>query len=209
MFSFIYSISYNLIWLFAQPIFGFFFRYEVESKEDLKNLKGPLIIVSDHGSWIDPFLISTAFPFLSKIFPIHYGCWHKYFYSPRFFPWILLVGAFPIKKGLDFDQSLKTPLRILKNKGVVALFPEGRRKLGGRPRRARRGATFLHYRTKAKILPVKIEGNFHINLKSFLLRRRHIKVKIGKTFSLPAQKIQNIEELNKPSGLIMEKIREL
>lgn len=209
MFYFIPKLSYNLIWWPCRMLFSFFFHFKVETKENLKNLKGPLVIAASHASWVDPFLIAAVFPFWAKVFPIHYGCWYRYFYSPRFLPFVWLLGTFPIRKGLDFDESLKTPVRILKNKGVVGLFPEGKRKLGGRPRRARRGAAFLYYKTGAKVLPVKIEGSFNMKFSQFFKRKYRIKVKIGRPFSLPSQKINKIEDLNQPSGLIMEKIRGL
>ena len=66
MSNFIHKIFYNLFWLPLRIIFDFFFHFKAESKEDLRKLKGPLIIVSNHISWVDPFLIGIAFPFLSK-----------------------------------------------------------------------------------------------------------------------------------------------
>lgn len=200
---------YSLFWRPIKVFFGFFLRPKIEIYEDLKKLKGPLIVASNHASWIDPFLIGTAFPRNAKIFPIRYACWHKYFYFPLFTPFVWLFGAFPIKKGIELKTTLSAPIKILKNKGVVGIFPEGKRRKGGRFRKGRRGAAYLSFKTKALILPVKIEGNTHITAAGFFLRRHQVKIKIGKVFSLSFGKVKKVEDFNKPSDYIMAKIREL
>lgn len=190
-------------------IFEFFLRPEVVIKENLKKLKGPLIVVSIHASWIDPFLIGAVFPRGAKIFPIRYACWWKYYYFPLFFPFVLLFGAFPIRKGFALGEALKAPLKILKKGGVVGFFPEGKRRRGGRPRKGRRGAAYLALKARAPILPIKIEGNMDMGIIKFCLREHRIRIKIGRSFRLPFQKIDKPEDLNQPSDLIMQKVREL
>lgn len=206
---FIYKFFYNFFWLIAKPIFTFFFRLEVESQEDLKKIKGPLIIAANHLAWVDPFLIGINFPFLSKVFPIRYACWHKYFYSPRLFILVWIFGGFPVKRKIGIEESLKGAVKILENKGVVGIFPEGKRRRGGRPRRGRKGIAYLSLKTKTKILPIKIEAKMNMTAAKFFLRRYKVKVKIGKTFSLPFQEKNKSQNLNKAANLIMEKIRGL
>lgn len=206
---FIPGFFYNLIWWPARIVFNFFFHLKIETQENLNKLRGPLIIASNHAAWLDPFLIASSFPFLSEAFPIRYACWHRYFYSPRLFFFVRILGAFPIEKGLGLEKSLETPIKILENKGVVGFFPEGKRKRAGRHRKGRRGAAYLSLKTKAKILPVKIEGNMNMSFGKFLLRRNKIKIKIGKAFFLSSKKIKKPSDFNKPSALIMEKIRAL
>lgn len=206
---FIHKFFYNFTWLIAKPIFTFFFHFETEAQEDLKKLKGPLIVAANHAAWVDPALIGIAFSFLSKVFPIRYACWYKYFYTPRFLIFVWIFGSFPVKKGLELKETLKIPIKILKKGGVVGIFPEGKRRRAGRFRKGRKGAAYLALKTRAKILPVKIEGNTNMTAGKFLFRRYKIRVKIGKAFLLPPQKINKPEDLNKPSDLIMEKIRGL
>lgn len=200
---------YNFFWWPVSLIFNFFLQLEVESQVDLKKLKGPLIIVSTHASWIDPFLIGIAFPCWAKVSPIRYACWYKYYYFPLFFPFVLISGAFHIKKRLGLDKVLAAPIKILKKRGVVGFFPEGKRRRGGRPRKGRRGAAYLSLKTKTPILPIKIEGNMDMSIIKFFLRNYQIKIKIGRAFSLPPKKIDTPQDLNQPSDFIMEKVREL
>ena len=93
------SIFYALFWFPLKLIFKFFMRVEIEGRENARNLKGPLIIIINHASWIDPFVVATAFSFNSKVFPIRYACLWKYFYFPLLFPIFWPAGAFPIWKG--------------------------------------------------------------------------------------------------------------
>jgi 1-acyl-sn-glycerol-3-phosphate acyltransferase len=192
-------------------IFNFFMRVQIESKEDLKKLKRPLIIAANHASWTDVFLIATAFPFSAKIFPIRYACLNKIFYFPLTLPLVWLLGSFPIKRGIGLEKSLKHPIKILENKGVVGIFPEGRRQriIDTEPSRPKRGVAYLALKTKTKILPIKIEGQAGMRFSKFFLRKYKIKIKIGQVFSLPDQKIVDPEDYNKPAAYVMEKIRNL
>lgn len=191
-------------------ILGFFFGLEIESEEDLANLKGPLIIVSNHGSWIDPFLIGVVFPFNAKVFPIHYAALYKLFYIPVLTPFLWGFGCFSIKRGIGLEFCLKSAVKILKNKGIIGMFPEGRRQRKGQGlSRPKRGAAFLSLTTGTKLLPVKIEGNISMVFSKFLLGKYKVKIKIGKTFSLAPQETNPPELLNQPADYIMEKIRQL
>lgn len=206
---FVYRFFYNLSWWPARMIFSFFLHFEVETKENLEKLKGPLIIVANHSCWIDPFLIGTAFPFRSQVFPIRYLCWYKHFYKLRNYLFVHLYGSFPIRKKMGLEKSLEIPLQILKDKGVVGIFPEGKRVKRGRYPKGRRGAAFLALKTRTKILPVKIEGNRNMKPWKFFLRSYKVKIKIGKSFYLVPQKITKLEDLNQPTNFLMQKIREL
>ncbi|MDP2910274.1 MAG: lysophospholipid acyltransferase family protein [bacterium] len=192
-------------------ILTFFMRVQVETKENLKKLKGPLIIAANHASWTDPFLIATALPFNAKIFPIRYACLNKIFYFPLTLPLVWLLGSFPIRRGVGLEKSLKYSIRTLNNKGVIGIFPEGRRQriTDNELSRPKRGVAYLALKTKTKILPIKIEGQAGMRFSKFFLRKYKIKIKIGKVFSLPNQRIISPESCNKPAAYVMEKIRRL
>ena len=206
---FIYKFSYNLMWVPFKIVFFVFFRLKVESKENLRKLKGPLIIASSHACWIDPFLIGGAFPFNAKVYPIRFACWPKYFFDPKGIIFLWLFGTFPIKKGTELEKSLKVPLKVLKNRGVVGIFPEGIRRRDNREIRGKRGAAYLALKTDTRILPIKIEGNMNLLFKDFLKGHYRIKIKVGKAFFLSSKEIRSREDLNGPTDCIMKEIREL
>lgn len=210
--SFVPKIFCDIFYFPLRVVFNFFFRLEVESREDLKKLTGPLIIVSNHASWIDPFLIGMAFPFNAKIFPIRYATLWKYYYFPVFTFLIWLFGGFPIRKGIGLEKSLAVPEEILGFGGVVGIFPTGKRTRvwnKNQPVKPKRGAAYLAIKTNTYILPVKIEGNMGMNFKGFLTRKYKIKIKTGKEFLLPYQNLNNVEKLNYPADYVMAKINRL
>lgn len=201
----IYKFCHFLIWWPLRLIFRFFLDFKVESKVNLKEIKGPLIIAANHSCWIDLFLVSNVFPFRAKIYPIRYACFYVYYYL--FYIFLRFFGAFPIRPKIGLDSALKTAIEVLENKGVVVIFPEGRRYHRGRHRKARRGVAYLALKTKTKILPLKIEEPSTIKLSGFILRKYKVKIKVGEIFSLPSQKITKLKDLNKSANLIMKKIR--
>ena len=208
MISFVPKLLYSFFWLPWRIGLNFFVGFERESKENLKELEGPLIIVSNHICWMDPFIIGASFPFRSKIFPIRYACLWKYFYFPLLFPFIWAFGSFPVRKGRGLEKALSFPLKILKKGGVVGIFPRGQKEWKG-VKKPKRGAAFLALKTGTKILPIKIEAPLKMKFLKIILRKYKIKVKIGKIFILPDQKIDPPELLNDPAEYIMKKSMEL
>jgi len=202
------KILFNLSWLPCRLSFRFFLRYKVKNQERLNDLEPPLIVVSNHTSFIDPYLISAAFPFNSKLFPIRFAVAPKYYKFPLFYPFIWLYGSFPVYKKIGLENSLKVPFEILKKKGVVGIFPEGKIRRRGRPRKGRRGAAYLALKTNVPILPVRIEGALNLTLKKFILRRKKVTIIVGELFYLP-KNFRNSQDINKATDLIMEKLKEL
>jgi len=204
-------VFYNLFWLPFKVILDFFFRIEVDSKEDLKNLEGPLIIASSHASWTDSFIIGICFSFCAKVCPIRYAVLWKYYYFPPFTLLLWLSGNFPIRKGLGLDKSLAAPIEILKKGGCVGIFPTGKRtrlwhKEAPKPKR---GVVYLSAKTRVPILPIKIEGNLGMKFRRFLLRKYRIKVKIGKLCKVSIADLQDENQLNLVSDSLMRSIMSL
>ncbi len=203
-------LFYNIFWGPMKLILRFFLRVEVESDIDLEKIRGPLIVASNHTSWIDPFLIGTSFPFASKSFPIHYAVLKKIYYIPIFWPIIWAFGGFPVKRKIGLDKSLKIPVDILNNGGVVGIFPEGKRQWKEGPSKPKRGVAYLAFKTGTKILPVRIQTPvIKMKFLGVLLRKYKIKIKIGKPFNLPSKEIKVIEDYNQPANYVINRIRQL
>ncbi len=188
----------------------FFLRIKVQNQETTKDIKGPLVIVANHSSWLDPFLIGLAMPWQSHLFPIYYAMWYIYYRIPLIFPFVFLLGAFPVKKKRPLGEILKYPLDVLKNGGVVVIFPQGQRQQLGRRKKPRRGAAYLAISTNSQILPVYIKNAAGINPFNFFFRRKKVAIKIGKPFALPATlDPENLESLNEASELVALQIQNL
>ena len=92
------KILFNLFWIIAKFLLWIFLRVEIETEVDLKKLRGPLIIASNHVSAADPFLIGASFPFGAKIFPIRYAILNKIYYFLPVLPFLWCLGSFPVKR---------------------------------------------------------------------------------------------------------------
>ena len=113
---------------------------------------GPLIIVSNHGQYLDPVYVSMAVPrrvqWMGKkqlfIFPLK-----RFFY---------LIGCFPVDREGGGRAALKAALRYLDLGAALGIFPEGtRRKHGYDPQDApKSGMVMLAARSGAPVLPVHV-----------------------------------------------------
>lgn len=203
---------YNLFWIPLKLVFSYFLQIEVENRENLSKLEGPVVIASSHGSWSDSFIIGICFPFMAKVSPIRYAVWWKYYYFPLFTLLLWLFGSFPVRKGVGLDKALAVPLRVLKDGGCVGIFPTGKRARKwnqSEPPKPRRGVSYLALKTNTRVLPIKIEGNVGMKFGDFLKRKYKIKVKIGRALYLPYQDASNEEQLNEGADLVMKRIMSL
>ncbi|MQG69552.1 MAG: 1-acyl-sn-glycerol-3-phosphate acyltransferase [SAR202 cluster bacterium] len=141
---------------------------------------GPLVIVANHMSNMDPSLlavsISRRIRFLAKdgLFKLRVAEWFLRSY-----------GAFPVnREGVDVS-AYRWTLDQIKSGGVIVLFPEGTRN-HGRLIQAKSGVANLVMRTKAPILPVGITGTERLgSIFRVLNPTGRIRVNIGEPFSLP------------------------
>lgn len=142
---------------------------------------GPLVIVSNHLSNLDPSLLGASLPrrirFLAKRGLIE---------SNAALGWFLKsYGAFPLNRdGVDV-RAYRWALNQLANDGALVLFPEGTRSTGAMAP-AKQGVVNIVLRTGAPILPVGITGTEDAgNLLSVFHPTGTIRVNVGQVFSLP------------------------
>lgn len=206
------KIAYNITWIPWHLVSKFFLHYQIiYQNRNVRNLKGPLIIAANHSSWLDPFLLSGIFPIFSPIFPIRFATYQKFFWYFHTALFVRIYGCFSVKGRVGLERTLLPAVSFLRNGQTVGIFPEGRRRHLGRPRKGRRGAAYLAIATSSPILPCKIEGARGFSLKTFFSRKRKVTVYIGQPFLLPPNlnDADNVNHLNDATEIIMYKIGEL
>ncbi|MCW2899535.1 MAG: 1-acyl-sn-glycerol-3-phosphate acyltransferase [Streptosporangiaceae bacterium] len=145
------------------PILRLLFRSRVEGVENVP-AHGPLIVASNHLSFIDSFIIPLAIPR-----PVTFIAKASYFEGKgvkgRFVRWFMSsLGHVPVQRGAQRAAmgSLEQAVDIVRAGGAFAIYPEGTRSEDGRLYRGRTGVGWLVLASGAKVLPIGLEDTDRI-----------------------------------------------
>ena len=162
------------------PFFLVYFRLSRQGRENGK-VKGPLVVASNHRSFLDPFVIGATLPFNR---PLHYVAKAELF-NPGWQGWILnRLGAYPVRRGQADQDTLITSRAILDRGGAVCIFPEGTRHRTGSLARPRRGFGRLAIEAGAAVLPTAVVGSSQVR-RGWRIRPKKVKVRIGRPQTFP------------------------
>lgn len=118
-------------------------------------LNGPLLLASNHQSFLDPILVAVA---LRR--EVHFMARDSLFKGRVFKPLIEYLNAFPVKRGMADIAAVRAILRRLEMGACVTTFPEATRTADGRVADCRGGIMIVAQRAGVPIVPVAIEGAF-------------------------------------------------
>ena len=191
--------------IFFRILFGILLDIQIEGKENLKDLKGPLIIVSNHVVFYDSFIFHLFFTPFSPLLPLRFMGVGKFnnkvlnfLYSIGIIPFIYtLFGTFLIYPGEGLEKNLRNAKEILEKNGTVVIFPAGSMRPDNSLGEFKRGAAALAMMTSSPILPVALKrskGNF----------RCKISLHIGRQFRLAPN-----SSYDKETQLIHSKVEEI
>jgi 1-acyl-sn-glycerol-3-phosphate acyltransferase len=151
------------------------FRLEVTGRENIPK-EGGLIIISNHASLLDPLLVGAA---ITR--PVAYMAKEELFRIP-ILRWLLRkLNVFPVNRKKVGTSTIKHGMEVLRDRKVLALFPEGTRSQDGSLLQAHFGAAMYTRKTGVPVLPVGIIGSAKaMKPGSKLIRPVKIKIRIGK-----------------------------
>ena len=183
-----------------------FADWEVTGRENVPSM-GPLIIVANHLSNLDPPLLGASLPrrirFLAKDTMFNGGPLVRWFLTS--------YGAFPVnREGADV-RAYRWALNMLANDGALVVFPEGTRSRTAQMQKAKPGVVGLVLKTKAPILPVAITGTQHMGTWLRVVNPTgRIRERVGEVFSLPdIEGRPNREVMESLNTMIMHRVAEL
>jgi 1-acyl-sn-glycerol-3-phosphate acyltransferase len=173
-------------WLYAfvrgivSPLFRLYFRMHI-SGADCIPAEGSAIVAPNHKSFWDSFFIGVCtrrhVRFMAKTELI----------EARYGRLLVRLGAFPVRRGQADADALETARIILRQGGLLALFPEGTRIRDpdnlGHPRR---GAGRIALETGAPLVPCAITGTERIFKGGFPVPRR---VQVAFSPPIPASEL--------------------
>jgi 1-acyl-sn-glycerol-3-phosphate acyltransferase len=179
---------------------------EIEGEENFPK-SGPLIMVGNHFSFIDPAAFVSLAPW-----PLDFVGGAVTPHAPKIVQFIpRLWGYLPVYRGTGSNYALKEAQKILNQGGVLGIFPEGG-SWAQILRPARPGAALLTAETGAPILPVGLIGLPKVFPAIRNLKRAKVKFKIGKPFGpfqISGSRYERRQQLNEIGDHIMQKIAEL
>jgi 1-acyl-sn-glycerol-3-phosphate acyltransferase len=179
-------------------------RWRVQGKENIP-AQGPLIIVSNHLSLVDPPLLSASIPH-QIVFMAKEELFHSLIFGPLVRGW----HAFPVRREQLDREALRRAQRVLAEGLALGMFPEGARNVRAQMQQAYAGISLLALRSGAPILPVGIAGTEKLRNPLALIRRPGVTVNIGRPLNLPSidGKLTR-DQLASATDFIMEQIAEL
>jgi glycerol-3-phosphate dehydrogenase (NAD(P)+) len=171
-------VAYWLVRLCFQPAFHVGLAMRRRHRHRIPST-GPVILASNHRSFLDPFLIACL---VRR--PVYFVAKRELFAHPLI-AWILgALGAFPIDRGRQDAEAMATAEAILARGDCVVIFPEGTRVRPGPLGAPRRGVGRLALRTGAPVVPIAVIGTEDVR-RGWVFRPRRVTLSCGMPLRFP------------------------
>ncbi len=196
---------YNVSRAFFSVVFHTLWPLRIEGSQYVPR-EGAAVIVCNHLSMIDPFLVGYA-----AHRPVNFMGKKEIFGVPFVGFWIRKLGAFPVDRSRRDPASLRTALTLLRSGELLGMFPEGTRSTSGELQELRAGAARLASRTRAPIIPAAVFNTNNALPRGKFIKPARIGVRFGPPFELTDLYDHNAkgEEMEAALTLIKERIEQL
>ncbi len=164
-------IAKYFLWLLGKPV--------ITGQDNIPRT-GPVIVVANHTSLLDGFLLAGFWPrritFLSAVY---------LFRLPVVGAFLRAMGAIPVQNEGSELAGMRAALRVLQKGGTLALFPEGHICQTDKLCPFQTGWAYLALKTGAPVVPVAIKGTESVlPLGAVFPRRGKIYMQIGAPWGL-------------------------
>tara|TARA_R110000868_G_scaffold132381_15_gene343381 strand:- start:2828 stop:4726 length:1899 start_codon:yes stop_codon:yes gene_type:complete len=178
-----------------------FYKVEIEGSENFP-LSGPLVVASNHVSFLDWAFIAGVSPR-----PVRWVIDHAYYYKPGLPFWFKQGKLIPIATRKENPELLQKAFDGVANSvndgKVIGLFPEGYISRDGQLRRFQPGVSKIVREHKVNVIPVTISGLWgsvfsyeggKVLFKMPRSLRRKVKIVIGKPMPAGEFQISELEQ---------------
>jgi len=188
--------------VFVLPIYKFLFKGYLIGRENIPQ-KDSFIMVSNHGSLLDPPLLGHALgrniSFMAKA---------ELFKIPFLGFVIKACGAYPVKRGMTDKSTIKTACEKLSNNNCIGIFIDGTRQKNGRVNKPKQGAALLAFKNQKLLLPVAIVNSHRlVRFKFCMPLFSRIIIKVGKPVQPPQSSSR--DDLNSVTQYLQDNINNL
>ena len=142
--NFLYSLALKTILFFLKRIFNV--HWDVD--KNISRLQGPIIILGNHPSNIDPILLAGA------LYPIkiNFLTASSYFHNSILRYLLYMIGTIPKTQFRADPGAVKSMLKVIRRNGVLGIFPEGSRSIDGTTQSIEDSITKLVKKTQANLV---------------------------------------------------------
>ena len=197
------SLAYRLVsGLLVFPVFRILFRGRTRGNGHVP-MDGPLVVVANHGSHLDPPLLGHA---LGR--PVAFMAKAELFSIPLLGRVIRACGAYPVKRGASDREAIRTATARLQEGWAIGVFLDGTRQENGRVNQPMPGAALLAARSGAALLPVAIL-NSHRALGVGRSRPRLVRLEMRIGIPVPAPNSRRKPELEATTRELQQRINAL
>lgn len=181
------NVLVNIISLFA--------NIKVKPDPDYLKEEGPIIVISNHASYLDPIITSR----LTKGRPGNFVTGEFVFRKEPWGHWFKLGGAIPKKQFVVDTVSVKAMMKVIKRKGSLFIYPEATRSVDGTTIEFDDGVAKMAKKAGAAIYIAHIHGAYLTMprwSRGFSLRRGKITAEFVR--KLPGEEVKKMtaEELH-------------
>lgn len=172
------------VYTFARGVFGALFHtlmpMRYHGAEKLNRQDAPCIVISNHRSAIDPFILAVP----EKRYEIRF-VGKREITGNKIVEWLVRqLHMIPVSRGATDMAAIRSCMQVLKDGQVLGIFPEGTRHQPEMMQTVESGAAMIALRAGVPILPVYIHG------KARLFHRTHVYV--GEPLEIADIKAQGI-----------------
>ncbi|MFQ5694550.1 MAG: AMP-binding protein, partial [Terriglobia bacterium] len=165
-----YGLAWPATLLLARP--------RIRGRENLRGVSGPLLVISNHVTWLDPGLVLFALPLRLRHRlaiamegerlrrfrrpPSDWPLPKRALYRLAYLVVVGLYNAFPLPQQSGFRRSFAHAGEAVDRGSSVLVFPEGERTPDGRLQPFRAGIGLLATNLGIPVVPVRIDGLFEL-----------------------------------------------
>jgi long-chain acyl-CoA synthetase len=190
-------------YLLAWPATHLLAHPRVFGRENLRGVKGPALVISNHVIYLDVGFVLAALPLrlrhrlavamggerLAQMRrpPQEWVFLRRWLHRMNYFLVVALFNVFPLPKRSGFRESFRFAGDLVDRGWSVLVFPEGDMTPDGKLQPFRAGIGLLANNLRLPIVPIRIDGAYEIREKrSTFNRPGRIRVHIGKPVEFPA-----------------------
>ncbi len=208
---FVWLVSYFVVFVLSKIFLSISTYYE---DKDFQKIRKPVIVVSNHKSCFDPWIIFVSLPFkvLLRLLPIR--PFAKNNFKKNSLLWFLsslkitafvyyIYNVITIPDVDSFQEKIKPLVKALKEKNTILIFPEGKIILNEDVGEFKKGIVALQERTGVPILPCAV----HYDKKGIF--RRKTQVSFGKATYVPKKLLKNKEDYTEAREYLRKEVLRL